>query len=106
MGRPYSQDLRDRVVGSVVAGRSRRATARLFGVSIPSVVRWCQRWRATGSAAAQKLGGGRKLSLEDRREWLLARLAEQPDLTLRAIVAELAERCVFRSNVITDSGRS
>jgi transposase len=27
-----------------------------------------------------------------RARWLLARIAEKPDLTLRAVVAELAER--------------
>src|SRR5258705_12844155 len=31
MARPYSKDLRDRVVGSVAGGRSCRATAALFG---------------------------------------------------------------------------
>ena len=92
MARPYSQDLRDRVVGSVASGRSCRATAALFGVSVASVVKWTQRWRATGSAAAKQMGGRRQLVLKREREWLLARLAEKPDLTLRAIVAELAER--------------
>jgi len=92
MARPYSQDLRDRVVGSVVAGRSCRATAALFGVSVASVVKWSQRFRATGSAAAYKMGGWRQLLLKSEREWLLARIAEKPDLTLRAVVAELAAR--------------
>jgi transposase len=92
MARPYSTDLRDRVVGSVASGRSCRATAALFGVSVASVVKWCQRWRATGSAAPSRMGGWRPLLLKSEREWLLARLAEQPDLTLRAVVAELAER--------------
>ena len=92
MARPYSQDLRDRVVGSVVSGRSCRATAALFEVSVASVVKWTQRWRATGSAAAKQMGGWRQLLLTREREWLLARLAEKPDLTLRTVVAELAER--------------
>ena len=92
MARPYSQDLRDRVVASVASGRTCRATAALFGVSVASVVKWSQRWRATGSAAAKPMGGGRQLRLEGEREWLLARIAEKPDLTLRAVVAELAER--------------
>ena len=92
MARPYSQDLRYRVVGSVASGRSCRATAALFGVSVASVVKWTQRWRATGSAAAKQMGGRRQLVLKREREWLLARLAAKPDLTLRAIVAELAER--------------
>jgi transposase len=60
-------------------------------VSVASVVKWSQRWRATGSAAA-KPRGGRPLRLIGERAWLLARIAEKPDLTLRAVVAELAER--------------
>ena len=92
MARPYSQDLRDRVVGSVASGRSCRATAALFGVSVASVVKWAQRWRATGNAAAKQMGGWKQLLLKREREWLLARLAEKPDLTLRAVMVELAER--------------
>jgi transposase len=92
MARPYSTDLRDRVVASVTGGRTCRATAALFGVSVASVVKWSQRFRATGSAAAYKVGGRRPYALQGEREWLLARLAEQPDLTLRAIGAELAAR--------------
>jgi transposase len=92
MARPYSQDLRERVVAPVVGGRTCRATAALFGVSVASVVKWSQRWRATGSAAAGQMGGWRQLLLKGERDWLLARIAEKPDLTLRAVVAELAER--------------
>ena len=92
MARPYSQDPRDRVIGSVASGRTCRATAALFGVSVASVVKWSQRWRASGSAAAKPMGGWKQLLLTSQREWLLARIAEKPDLTLRAVVAELAER--------------
>ena len=92
MARPYSQDLRDRVVSSVASGRTCRATAALFGVSVASVVKWSQRWRASGSAAAKPMGGWKQLLLKNQREWLLTRIAEKPDLTLRAVVAELAER--------------
>jgi len=38
------------------------------------------------------MGGWRPLLLKSERDWLLARIAEKPDLTLRAIMAELAER--------------
>jgi transposase len=38
------------------------------------------------------MGGWRPLLLKSEREWLLARIAEKPDLTLRAVMAELAER--------------
>ena len=79
-------------MGSIAGGRSCRATAAIFGVSVASVVKWSQRWRATGSAAAKQMGGWRQLLLKSEREWLLARIAEKPDLTLRGMVAELAER--------------
>ena len=73
MPRPYSQDLRDRVVASVSGSRSRRTTAKIFSVSV-----------------ATAMGGRRPHRLASRRDWLLARIAEKPDLTLRAIRAELA----------------
>jgi transposase len=97
MARAYSQDLRERVVGSVTGGRSRRKTAALFGVSVASVVKWSQRFNRTGSAAAKPMGGHRPRVLAGERDWLLARIAEKPDLTLRAIMAELAERGVVAS---------
>jgi transposase len=79
------------VIAAVASGRTRRAAAALFGVSVAGAVKWSQRWRATDSAAAKPMGGRRPLRLTADREWLLARIAEKPDLTLRA-VAELAPR--------------
>lgn len=93
MARAYSLDLRERVVAAVAGGESCRAVAATFKVSVASVVKGSQRFRATGSAA-HKVGGRRPYALAGEREWLLARLAEQPDLTLRAIGAELAARGV------------
>jgi transposase len=87
MARPYSLDLRDRVVGSVAGGRSCRAAAALFGVSVASVVKWSQHFRVSGSAAAKPMGGHRRRILLAERDWLLARIAEKADLTLRAVLA-------------------
>jgi transposase len=67
--------------GRVAGGRSCRATAALFGVSVASVVKWSQRYRATGTAAAKPMGGHRRRILRDERDWLVARIAEKPDLT-------------------------
>ena len=92
MGRAYSLDLRERVVGAVASGRSCRSVAATFGVSVASVVKWSQRFRATGSAAARKVGGRRPYALLAERDWLLSRFKAKPDITLRALAAELAER--------------
>jgi transposase len=92
MARAYSLDLRERVVAAVAAGENCRAVAATFRVSVASVVKWSQRFRATGSAAARRMGGTRSYALAGERAWLLGRLAEKPDVTLRALLAELAER--------------
>ena len=92
MARPYSNDLRERVAASVTGGRSCRETAELFGVCVASGVMWSQRQRTTGSAAAKPMGGRRRPVLEGERDWLLARLADEPHLTVRALATELATR--------------
>ena len=92
MARAYSLDLRDRVVAAVENGTPCRAVAGTFGVSPASVVKWSQRFRASGSAAAKPMGGKRPFALTDERDWLLGRIAAKPDITLRALVSELAER--------------
>ncbi len=46
------------------------------------------RWSTTGSAKA-KLSGGSTSPLEDHCEWLLALVAEQPDLTLDEIISAM-----------------
>jgi transposase len=94
MARPYSLDLRRRVIAAVAAGASCRAAAKRFAVSVASVVKWTQRARATGSPAAAPMGGRRPFALAPERDWVLARLNEKPDLTLRALAAELEKRGV------------
>lgn len=91
MARPYSNDLRERVASAVSGGRSCREVALLFEVSVASVVKWSQRQRLTGSAAAKPMGGHRKRLLEPHRALVIGRLKAVPDLTLKALVAELAE---------------
>lgn len=97
MARPYSDDLRGSAVRLVLAGRSCREVAALLGLSASSVIRWCERHRSTGSVSAGQMGGHRALVLLPQRDWVLARLAAAPDLTLRGLVAELAEHGISAS---------
>jgi len=90
MARPYSNDLRERVAAAVASGRTCREVAMIFGVSVASVVKWSQRQRATGSAAAKQMGGYRKRLLEPHRELVLKRMLEDPHITVRQMVVELA----------------
>lgn len=92
MARPYSQDLRERAVALVAAGHSRRAVARLLNLAESTVIHWSKRQDVTGFCAAKKVGGNRRALLLSERDWLLARVSAAPDLTVRAVRAELAER--------------
>ncbi|MCX7899496.1 MAG: IS630 family transposase [Methylocystis sp.] len=92
MVRPLSNDLRERVVGSVLAGESCRAVALRFGVAVSSVVKWSQRHRKTGSVAPAKMGGYRKRILEPHRAFIVERLAQTPHLTLHGLKDELLAR--------------
>src|SRR6266542_1710119 len=68
MARPYSIDLRERVVRA---------------------------WRQSGSLAAKPMGGDHSTRLKGERSWLLERIAAVPDLTLEEIRAELAARGIY-----------
>src|SRR4030067_606184 len=68
--RPYSMDLRERVVGACDAREgSREQIAKRFGVSTASIRRLLQRRRATGSNAPPPPNAGRKRQEEGRRWW-------------------------------------
>lgn len=80
------------MVAAVAGGESCRSVAKRSEVSVASVLKRSQRCRATGSPAAKRIGGHQPYALTGEREWLLARIAASPDLTLRALLAALADR--------------
>ena len=92
---PLSIDLRMRVAAALEEGATVRSAANRFGVSVASAVRIGQRQREGRGQVPGKIGGRRRAALAgESGDWLLARLAEKPDLTMRALTAELAERGV------------
>lgn len=88
MGRPYSQDLRDRVLAMVDGGVGVTATGRVLRVSTAYVSKVMSRREATGETKARPLGRGPKPKLADHHETLRQRVAGIPDETL-------AEMCVW-----------
>jgi putative transposase len=93
MSKPYSMDLRERVVAAVEdEGRSRRQAAARFGVSYSTAIAWVKRVRETGSVEPSQVGGYKPKKISGAwRDWLLQRCRDQ-DFTLRGLVAELAGR--------------
>lgn len=90
MVKPYSIDLRDRVVADVVARETTKKVAERFGVAKSSVIKWHQRYRETGSVAPDKMGGNRKIILEPYRDFILEAISHTPHLTLHGLKDLLA----------------
>lgn len=86
MGKPYSLDLRERIIGYVEDGGSRRGAADRFGVSPSCAVKLMERWDRTASAAPGKRGGSVG-KLRPHKDFLLKRIKDEPDITM----PELAE---------------
>jgi transposase len=90
MPKPYSLDLRGRVVDFVEDGHSRRAAAAHFKVSVSFVVNLMKAVRTRGSFEPRPSGGRRHAKLEPHRSFLLARVVEKADVTMPELAAELA----------------
>src|SRR5215218_4632956 len=55
--KPYSKDLRLRVLSAVDAGTPREKVAKTFSVSMPSIKRWLKRRRETGDVEPKPIPG-------------------------------------------------
>jgi transposase len=92
MGKPYSVDLRRRVVAAIKAGMSRNQAARQFGVAISTAIGWMQRVEQTGSVAPGQMGGHKPKAISGAHAVWLSQRIRAGDFTLRGLVAELNER--------------
>lgn len=92
MARPYSKDLRERVVAAVKEeGFSRHRAAARFGVAISTAINWVKRFEERGDVAPDRIGGHKPRKIVgDHADWLRRRCREKP-FKLRGLVRELAE---------------
>ena len=90
MSKPYSLDLRSRVVAAVeTEGLSRNQAAARFGVAVSTAVHWVRRYRSTGNVSPSKVGGYKPRTLRgEHADWLIARCREK-DFTISLLVEEL-----------------
>jgi len=80
--KPYSEDLRHRIVKAVEDGMSKCGVARLFGVSLSSVKRY-SRIADRGAPLAPRKGGGRPLKADESIRRLLEEdVKERPAATV------------------------
>ena len=93
MAKPYSMELRERAMARVAAGESPGTVAEVLDISVSSVIKWARRQRQTGSVAPGKMGGHRPHRIAGEHEiWLLHRVENDADVTLRGLEGELGGR--------------
>src|SRR3954470_15105190 len=93
--RPYSQDLRQRIVDTVQRGEGTiRQIVERFLVSVAFVTRLLQLHRSTGSVEPRPHGGGHPAVLTPEGPQRLREfIAKRPDATLRECAAHLGSSC-------------
>ncbi len=103
MGKPYSEDLRERVVRAVEEGQTHKEVASLYKIGERTVRRFLSLWRETGSVRSEaKFGGHMKHKLVPYEEKVKEILAKRPDITLEEIKEALAEEGIGVSTSAID----
>jgi len=80
--KPYSKDLRLRVLAAVDAGKPREGVAKTFSVSMPAIKRWLRRRRESGDVEPKPIPGRPSGKGALLRSWLPRQLGANDDLTL------------------------
>jgi transposase len=91
MGKPYSLDLRERVVAAIEGGMSTRQAAARFAIGIATAGTWARLKRATGDVRPAKQGKPKGSVLDAHADFILGLLAQAPDTTLDEMVERLQE---------------
>jgi transposase len=97
MGKPYSDDLRERVVASMVGGRSCREAGAIYNVAPSTAGNWYRQYQRSSSVSPKPMGGDRRWKLGNETGWLSDRLEGKNDLTLSDVRGELAARGIIVS---------
>ena len=90
--KPYSKDLRLKVLDAVDRGMPRKEVAQVFGISVPSIKRWIKRRRETGNVQPLPIPGppATKGAVLDRQSFkgnsVSFDTSHLPDQTVRLIV--------------------
>ena len=93
MGKPYSMDLRQRILAYVEAGHSCRAAARVYGISASTAVRLAVAQWEPGDVSPMPQGRapGTAGKLGPHKAFLLEIVRAEPDITLKELAGALAE---------------
>lgn len=90
--KPYSEDLRERIVRGREQGRSVIELSKRYSVSKSSVERYCHLKEKTGKCSPGRIGGYRRSCLEGHDATLRGWIAKEGGLTLEQLRGRLAEQ--------------
>lgn len=99
MAKPYSQDLRERVIEGIQEGHTQSDIAEMLKIGRRTVVNYVKRWRTKGSVEPDKFGGHKKHKLASHAEKVKKFIEAEPDQTL----AELKEKLAAEKIVVGTS---
>ena len=100
MAKPYSQDLRDRVLSAVDGGMPPTEVAELFEVTVSYVYKALIRRRTTGITSALPWAAGPKPKLQAYEDELRRHVLEFSDATLE----EIRNWLIFKHDVTVSVG--
>ncbi len=87
--RPFSKDLRERIIAAKEAGQSSAGVAERFAIGVRTVERYWERYREEGHCRTGQIGGHRRSRLAGHEPTVASWIEAQPSLSLE----ELSERC-------------
>jgi transposase len=97
--KPYSPDLRERVVAAAQAGElTQPAIAAKFSVSLSSVENWLRTFRQTQRTTPRPPAGGAKRVLQPHAPVIRQMVAQRPDATLEELCAHVAAQTGVLAN--------
>ena len=90
--RPFSLDLRQRIVDALQGGQTRPEVSERFGVSPATVGRYLKQWREQSDLSPRPIPGRPRAISPVHKELLRSLLTEQKDATLESLSRDLAEK--------------
>ena len=96
--KPYSQDLRERVIAALEAGKTQAEVAAQFDIHKSTLEKWWYRWRETGSCEALPANPGPQRKLQAAESFIRAEVKKHPDISLAELCERVAEAKGIRAS--------
>lgn len=97
MAKPYSLDLRERVIQAIEAGHTQSEAAQMLKIGLRTVNDYVKRWRTIGNVDPAKFGGYKTHKLTEHADKVMALVRAEPDATIPELKAQLEQEHIVVS---------